>query len=120
VVYCEVPNCGAAYFRKFAGISEMLDVPRHIHVFTQLSLARLCAASGLKVIDWHFHGYTRHFGRPWREWENRIHDMLREHGSPAAAPRRTWVTDYALLARSAFARPERKYDCIGFFARKAG
>ena len=32
--YCEVPNCAALHFQTYAEISEMLDVPRHVHFFT--------------------------------------------------------------------------------------
>ncbi|WP_164517235.1 class I SAM-dependent methyltransferase [Tabrizicola piscis] len=115
--YCEVPNCGSIYFQTHAAISEMLDVPRHLHFFTKDSLARLCAQTGLDVIGWNYHGYTRHFGGNWRAWENQIHDMLTERGAAGRRPRRTWSNSLRLLAQSTFAPPERKYDCIGFFAR---
>ena len=117
VLYCEVPNCGATYFRSNAPISEMLDVPRHLHFFTRASLTGLCEKAGLRVFDDHYHGYTRHFGPGWRAWENRIHAMLAEHG--VASPRRTYLNSLALIARSARLRPERKYDCLGVFARVA-
>ena len=120
VVYSEVPNCGSIYFQRNAEISEMLDLPRHLHFFTAASLARVASASGLFITDWRFHGFTRHFGGGWRAWENRIHDMLREAGSEVKTPRRSYASSLSLLAAAAFAAPERKYDCIGFFARKAG
>lgn len=116
VLYCEVPNCGAVYFQKYAQISEMLDVPRHIHFFTANALSRLCDKVGLTVLGWRHHGYTRHFGKSWRAWENQIHKMLTADGGRLATPRRTWVSDSRLWLQSAFAPPDRKYDCIGFFA----
>jgi SAM-dependent methyltransferase len=119
IFYCEVPNCGSVYFQTLAEIAEMLDVPRHLHFFTKASLSGLCAKAGLEVFDWSYHGYTRHFGGAWRAWENQIHDMLTGTGAEPATPRRTWTNSYQLLARSAFVRPDRKYDCIGFFARAA-
>ena len=117
VFYCEVPNCGAIYFRTLAQISEMLDVPRHLQFFTDASLTALCRKAGLQVFDHNYHGYTRHYTASWRSWENRIHAMLAERG--VSAPSRTALRDAALLARSAFAAPDAKYDCLGIFARAA-
>ncbi|MFM7442746.1 MAG: class I SAM-dependent methyltransferase [Tabrizicola sp.] len=117
VFYCEVPNCGATYFRTLAQISEMLDVPRHLHFFTTDSLTGLCRKAGLQVFDQNYHGYTRHFTASWRGWENSIHAMLAERG--VASPSRTPLNSFALLARSAWAAPGRKYDCLGIFARVA-
>lgn len=117
ILYCEVPNCGSVYFQTLAQISEMLDVPRHLHFFTRSSLTGLCKAAGLAVFDHHHHGYTRHFSTGWRAWENQIHSMLAEQG--VASPRRSLLNSFALLARSARVPPDRKYDCIGIFARVA-
>ena len=117
VLYCEVPNCGATYFRTLAQISEMLDVPRHLHFFTRQSLTGLSEKAGLQVFDHNYHGYTRHFTASWRAWENRIHAMLAERGVPS--PQRTYVNSLALIARTARLSPDRKYDCLGIFARAA-
>jgi SAM-dependent methyltransferase len=117
VLYCEVPNCGATYFRTFAQISEMLDVPRHLHFFTRRSLTQLAEKAGLQVFDDSYHGYTRHFTASWRAWENRVHAMLAECGVPS--PRRTHLNSLALIARTAGLPPDRKYDCLGIFARAA-
>lgn len=117
VLYCEVPNCGAIYFQTLAQISEMLDVPRHLHFFTTDSLTRLGEKAGLSVFDHNYHGYTRHYCASWRAWENRIHAMLAERG--LSSPRRTLLNSLALIARSARAPADRKYDCVGIFARVA-
>lgn len=119
VLYCEVPNCGSIYFQTYSAISEMLDVPRHLHFFTKPALMKLCAAAGLSVIDWTYHGYTRHFGPDWRAWENEIHAMLSAYGANGSVPRRGWASSLRLIARSMAAAPDRKYDCIGLFARAA-
>jgi SAM-dependent methyltransferase len=119
VLYCEVPNAGSIYFQTYSMISEMLDVPRHLHFFTKAALTRLCAAAGLDVVDWNYHGFTRHFGPDWRAWENEIHAMLSAHAEGRPVPHRGWVGSLALIARSMAARPDRKYDCIGLFARAA-
>jgi SAM-dependent methyltransferase len=119
VLYCEVPNCGSIYFQTLAQISEMLDVPRHLHFFTRASLTALCEKAGLRVFDHNYHGYTRHFAPGWRAWENRIHAMLARRGAAGQTPPRTLVNSFALIARSARAPAERKYDCLGVFARAA-
>jgi SAM-dependent methyltransferase len=119
VLYCEVPNCGSIYFRALAEISEMLDVPRHLHFLTRASLTRMCEAAGRRVFEHNYHGYARHFSAGWRGWENRIHAMLAGQGAAMATPRRSLPRCFALVARSALARPDRKYDCLGVFARAA-
>lgn len=115
--YCEVPNCAALYFQTYAEISEMLDVPRHVHFFTPNSLRKLMELAGFEVVAEVHHGHTRHFAPGWREWENRVHQRLRENGSARRTPRRSLGRDLRLLARSAFAGPDQKYDCIGLFVR---
>lgn len=115
--YCEVPNCAALHFQTYAEISEMLDVPRHVHFFTGRSLRKLMEQSGLEVVAEVHHGHTRHFSAGWRAWENRVHQRLRENGAARQTPRRSAVRDLGLIARSAFAGPDQKYDCIGLFVR---
>lgn len=119
ILYCEVPNCGSIYFQSLAQVSEMLDVPRHLHFFTKASLTGLCEKAGLKVVNHNYHGYTRHFSAGWRVWENQIRAMLAQHGVAVTSQPRSLLNSFALLARSAWAQPDRKYDCIGVFARVA-
>lgn len=118
VFYCEVPNCGSLYFQEFAQISEMLDVPRHLHFFTKVSLQSLCDLIGLEVLGWRYHGFTRHHHPSWRAWENSIHRKLEAHGVRLSARRRSPAGSLRLLLRSIGAPPDLKYDSIGFFARK--
>lgn len=117
--YCEVPNCGGLHFETYEEISEMLDVPRHVHFFTPKSLRRLMEDAGLKVVVEVHHGHTRHFLPDWRAWENQVHRRLRDNGGARHTPPRNYARDLGLLAREAFATPDRKYDCIGLFARAA-
>lgn len=117
--YCEVPNCAALHFRTYEEISEMLDVPRHVHFFTPKSLRRLMEGAGLEIVAEVHHGHTRHFLPDWRAWENQVHRRLRDSGGARHTPPRSFARDLGLLARSAFAGPDRKYDCIGLFARAA-
>lgn len=118
--YCEVPNCAALHFQTYSEISEMLDVPRHVHFFTPQSLRRLMEQAGFEVVVDVHHGHTRHFSPEWRAWENEVHRRLRAAGGARRTPSRSLGRDLGLIARSAFAAPERKYDCIGMFARAAG
>jgi 2-polyprenyl-3-methyl-5-hydroxy-6-metoxy-1,4-benzoquinol methylase len=118
--YCEVPNCAALHFQTYSEISEMLDVPRHLKFFTPQSLRRLMEAAGFQIVGEVHHGRTRHFSPGWRAWESQVHRRLQDSGGGRATPRRTLSRDLALLARSAFAAPDRKYDCIGLFARASG
>jgi SAM-dependent methyltransferase len=117
--YCEVPNCAALHFQTYEEISEMLDVPRHVHFFTPTSLRRLMEDAGLKVVAEVHHGHTRHYLPGWRAWENKVHRRLRESGGATHTPPRSFARDLRLLARETFAEPDRKYDCIGLFARAA-
>lgn len=115
--YCEVPNCAALHFQTYSEISEMLDVPRHVHFFTGRSLRRLMEQAGFEIIEDVHHGHTRHFEPGWRAWENLVHQRLRDHGGARQTPRRTLPRDLGLVARSALAAPDRKYDCVGVFVR---
>jgi SAM-dependent methyltransferase len=115
--YCEVPNCAARYFETYDEISEMLDVPRHMHFFTGKALRKLMEIVGFTVVTEVHHGYTRHFTAGWRAWENRIHRLLQSHGGAKRAARRSLARDLRLIARSCYAEPDRKYDCVGLFVR---
>ena len=115
---CEVPNCGAVYFRDYDQISEMLDVPRHLAFFTRRSLAVVFERAGLEIEAWYFNGFTRHHSPGWRAWENGIHTRLMARGLRPRSARHSLARSLWTLARSAAARPERKYDCIGLVARK--
>lgn len=119
IFYCEVPNAGSRYFEIYGQISEMLDVPRHLYFFSKSALSAAARAAGLDITDWLFSGYTRHFLPSWKAWENSIFERLEASGVKLACSRRTLAGDLALLTRSAFLPPERRYDCIGFIARRA-
>ncbi len=118
-LYCEVPNCGALYFQRNVQISEMLDVPRHLHFFTKDSLQMLCDAVGLKITDWRYHGYTRHYKAAWRAWENSIHQRIKARGETPEGPNRSFARSLKLILDTAKAAPDKKFDCIGFFATPA-
>lgn len=118
VFMVEVPNCAADHFQTFNIISEMFDAPRHLWFFTPPSLRALIEEAGFRVTETYYHGFTRHFGNAWRATENRIREKLLASGlsSSAVPPAHSRWESAKLLARTMFAPPERKYDCVGFFA----
>ncbi len=118
IFYCEVPNCGATYFERHSQIAEMLDVPRHLQFFTKASLLTMCDAAGFEPIAFHFTGFTRHFNPTWCAWENSIWRRLSDRGVELSVPRRTLAGSIALLAATAFAPDELKYDCLGVLLRR--
>lgn len=119
LAYIEVPNAGCAHFRTFRQCSEMFDSPRHLWFFTPEALEAVAIGAGLRVGEWRFNGYTRHFKPSWRAWEREIHDRLRRRGWSGGAKRHTLLRSFGLLARTAFARAPRKYDSVGVLATVA-
>lgn len=119
VFYCEVPNAGSVYFETYGQISEMLDIPRHLYFFRRQDLERLATQAGLEITEWKSHGLTRHFSAGWKAWENSIFDRLKDAGTPTATGRRSAMGDLKLLAAGLFQPRERRYDCIGFTAKRA-
>lgn len=116
--YCEVPNAGSSYFRKYAHISEMLDIPRHLYFFKKKSLESTAKRAGLEIISWHYHGFTRHFTPGWKQWENKIFEKLVEKGLQPVCPARSFVGDISLLSSAIFSPKKKKYDSIGFLAKR--
>lgn len=117
-IYCEVPNAGSRYFESYGHISEMLDVPRHLFFFSKSNLNDAAVNAGLNITSWRHHGFTRHFNPSWKKWENSIFDRLVEAGIRPVSNRRSIIGDLALLITGALDVRERRYDCIGFFARR--
>ena len=116
--YCEVPNCAATHFRTFTITSTMFDAPRHLQFFTPENLAGSIESRGFKVEQRIFSGFTRQFHPGWRQWEATIWDRAHHHGLVIAAPRHGFGAALRLLARTVFAPPEAKYDCVGLLCRK--
>ncbi len=116
--YCEVPNCAATHFRTFTVTSTMFDAPRHLQFFTPENLSTTIESRGFDIEDRIFSGFTRQFHPGWRQWEATIWDRARHHDPAFAAPRHSFGAAVRLLARSAFAPPEAKYDCVGLLCRK--
>lgn len=117
-LYVEVPNCGCVHFETLAECSENFDAPRHLWFFTADGLRRSVSAAGFHFGEWRYHGFTRHHDRSWREWEKTISDRVTK-ADPALRPaRHNYLASMGILARSAFARFDRKYDAMGIIAVK--
>ena len=120
IMLLAVPNneCLAA---QRAGLAwEHLDVPRHVNFFSAKTLGFAAEKAGLVPERNFFYGFNRMFYDSLIATEQRIHDQLAAHGSKAAAPSRRnsqWQA-WRLLMRTAFSKPERKYDALGLVARK--
>jgi 2-polyprenyl-3-methyl-5-hydroxy-6-metoxy-1,4-benzoquinol methylase len=119
---CEVPNNACAGFAHAGLAWEMLDIPRHVHFFVAENLRALAASVGLEVKKVYYARYARQFKNDWINTERRIYDALVRTGAESAAPRRlrknSRLRAWALLARTAFARDEIKYDSVGIVAAK--
>lgn len=110
----EVPNCEARGFATFGPCWPWTDVPRHLHFFTQRSLARFLESAGFRVTKVLFTGFTRQFDVPWIDNLNAIHDVLRP--SAAQSTSRWARQSWALLLRAAMAADNDKYDSIRMHA----
>lgn len=115
--YIEVPNAACHHFETFRQCSEMFDAPRHLWFFTPDALAKMADSAGLDIAAWRYNGFTRLFTPSWRAWECEIHDRLARRGISGGARRHSRWRSVLLLARSAFAPPNRKYDSIGILTR---
>jgi SAM-dependent methyltransferase len=118
---CEVPNqeCLGA---RWAGIAwGHLDIPRQLNVFTLQSLSRLIEQSSLRVEEVCWAQYCRQFHVVTIEHERRKYDFFKARGSgrDALPLKPSLPSRCALLACSAFARPNLKYDALRIIARKS-
>ena len=117
---CGVPNNGSVGRAWFGPAWEPLDVPRHLNFFAAASLAAVCRAAGLEVERTFFEGYTRQMTNGWIATERRIYDAVARHdpGAVAGYARNSRRRGWLLLARTALAGREAKYDSVGVVARK--
>jgi predicted SAM-dependent methyltransferase len=122
VLFCEVPNNACAGFAHAGLAWEMLDIPRHVNFFVAENLRAIAAGAGFEVKSLYYSGYTRQFKNDWINTESRIYDALLRVSDGSAVPQRlrrnSRARAWVLLARTAFARPETKYDSVGIVAAK--
>jgi SAM-dependent methyltransferase len=103
----EVPNNAAVAFETYGPGWFFADIPRHLQFLTESSLRRALAISGMRVTRVIYTGYTRQFLPEWLAAQKEIRAHLGLDGNGGAAG-----SAWGLLARTAFARDERKYDSI--------
>jgi len=111
----EVPNCDAVGFEKFGPVWPWTDVPRHTHFFTQHSLSALLESAGFKVSKVFWTGFTRQFGVSWIDEMKVINTAV--HGPKHSSSWFVWQS-WGLLARTAFAFSNSKYDSVRVHAVK--
>jgi SAM-dependent methyltransferase len=104
-----VPNNASAGLQMSCVAWRWLDVPRHLNFFTGRSLSALCQQAGLDTTAVEYEGYCRQFTDEWADEERRIST---EFALPPPPSR------LRLLAKTIFARPERKYDSVRVVAKK--
>jgi SAM-dependent methyltransferase len=114
VLIAEVPNNEALIARRSGLAWEHLDIPRHINFFSEATLRALARAAGYEPVRSYFTGYCRYFSRSFIATEQRIFDHL---GGAGPAVRNSELRSWRLLAETAFARPQAKYDSVGVVAR---
>jgi hypothetical protein len=108
----EVPNNACEGRRRMGEAWRWTDAPRHLNFFTPESLVACAEKAGLRVKAVLFRGYVRQFLPDWIVDEARIRARLEGRGVCAADIARQVRHSAALLAATAMAAPERKYDSV--------
>jgi SAM-dependent methyltransferase len=119
---CEVPNAGCAGFQLSRAAWFHTDAGRHLTFFTRKGLTAALVQTGFIVERALYAGYTRQFawlGAEQEVWDRLFADggRLRGHIGPPP-PRPSEGRQWALVARTLLAGPERRYDSIRVHARK--
>ncbi len=121
LLIAEVPNNEALTLRDVGCAWSMFDAPRHLTFFTRRSLRSACEDAGFSVTrTFHAH-YHRQFTNGWIGTEQKLFANVTSNGTrPSPAPKRnSRALAWQLLAKTALAPADRKYDSIGVFARTA-
>ncbi len=103
----EVPNNAALALEMFGPAWFFADIPRHLHFFTENSLREVMGQAGLRVTETFYTGYTRQFSQSWLAAQRQVATNLGVQPAPHGEG-----AQWRLLARTALASPERKYDSI--------
>jgi len=116
VLVIETPNHRALGFQRAGATWAFLDVPRHLHFFTEASLRKTCAAAGAKVQEVEYHGYCRQLKQSWVKTERTIWDAL--NGGRATPPlqRNSSAEAWRLLLRTAVSSRPEKCDSVRVLA----
>jgi SAM-dependent methyltransferase len=103
----EVPNNAARGFEMYGPAWFFADIPRHLQFFTEHSLRNALDRAGLRVTRVLYTGYTRQFAPQWLAAQKEIR---KQTGLDAEGK---WDGNaWALMAKTAFTRPARRYDSI--------
>lgn len=113
----ETPNHTSIGFARAKETWAFLDVPRHLHFFTEASLKKVCESGGVSVAEVEYHGYCRQLEQAWVDTERAIWDALRPKDGARLPRRNSSLSAWTLLARTAFAESARKYDSVRIIAR---
>jgi SAM-dependent methyltransferase len=108
----EVPNNAALGFWRQGAVWPWADIPRHINFFTIQSLERLLQDAGFEIERTFYTGYCRQYSAWWLGAEREIWSATRAE-SPPDFERAAW----GLLAQTAFAGKDAKYDSVRVHAR---
>lgn len=117
-IIVEVPNNDAAGLQQRGIGWYWLDVPRHLHFFTERSVRAALAAAGFEGQKTSWRGYTRQFQREWTETEMRIWRFFRKRGA-VLPPAPVFMQVYRLLLHTLAAAPPQKYDSVRIVATPA-
>lgn len=107
----EVPNHSSLGYQRAKASWAFTDAPRHLNFFTPESLESALCSHGFEVVTRDFYGYCRQFSNEWVEAERRIREVL-EPTSSLTRPLASKWESWKLLAQTAFAKPELKYDSV--------
>ena len=117
LLVCEVPNNAALALARAGCSWGMLDVPRHLHFFTDDSLVGFCERAGLEVRSVRYGYYHRQFTNDWIALEGRLWDALAGSSSEPLPPRNSRLRAWALLLKTWIGPARYKYDSVQVVAR---
>lgn len=119
LLICEVPNSDAEALRQAGCSWPLLDAPRQLHFFTSRSLRAFCERAGFVILSTAHAHYHRQFTNAWIARQSARHELLSQARACEPAPARgSKLQAWRLLARTALAAPERKYDSVGLVASR--
>lgn len=116
----EVPNNACTGARLAGAAWHWLDVPRHLNFFTDASLTALASRAGLRVERREWWGYARQLHPDWIATE--AHAAAVFAGAARADRKRLArhrLRAMGLLAATALAGPQRRYDSVRLILRAA-
>ncbi|PWE27918.1 hypothetical protein C4N9_13755 [Pararhodobacter marinus] len=112
ILSVEVPNNASTGSRWMGERWRWLDTPRHLNFFTPDSLRACAQSAGLTVRAVLFRGYVRQFMPDWILDEARITAAQQRRAVTQADIDRQVRHSARLLAATAMAAPEKKYDSV--------